>query len=353
MGNTKMKLINLAKIFLTLVVAINLLATCEAKKVKKHSVLIPRKDLYILAGEGEVCSKSTPNFPPTKCAHPFVCKPMASDMNRGMTGMSSYCQRATGLIKPTVIDNVIPIPKPSIRIVKEGKVCYRSTPNFPISICEKGLECKVRPGTQLGMTGGAKICQKPTKVWSHTGGNQIIKPVIMTGGHGRGLPPAPTTYHYISKTITTKPIEHVTLGGDASSLPPRRAFLGDVCFKPTPDFPRTMCERGLECRENDYRGHKGMSKFCHLAVVIAKLGEVCRKPIPNFPKTKCASGLECRVRDSTPRGMTGVSAICQKPKTLHYFSQTITRKPIEPIMLGGNGRGINPNLGQFQKNLVI
>jgi len=302
MGNTKMKLINLAKIFLTLVVAINLLATCEAKKVKKHSVLIPRKDLYILAGEGEVCSKSTPNFPPTKCAHPFVCKPMASDMNRGMTGMSSYCQRATGLIKPTVIDNVIPIPKPSIRIVKEGKVCYRSTPNFPISICEKGLECKVRPGTQLGMTGGAKICQKPTKVWSHTGGNQIIKPVIMTGGHGIGLPPAPKptkVWNYSDRMPKT--------GGGGSALPPRRA----------------------------------------------QLGEVCRKPIPNFPKTKCASGLECRVRDSTPRGMTGVSAICQKPKTLHYFSQTITRKPIEPIMLGGNGRGINPNLGQFQKNLVI
>jgi len=310
MGNTKMKLINLAKIFLTLVVAINLLATCEAKKVKKHSVLIPRKDLYILAGEGEVCSKSTPNFPPTKCAHPFVCKPMASDMNRGMTGMSSYCQRATGLIKPTVIDNVIPIPKPSIRIVKEGKVCYRSTPNFPISICEKGLECKVRPGTQLGMTGGAKICQKPTKVWSHTGGNQIIrpsKPLIMTGGGGRGLPPAPKTYHYISKTITTKPIEPIMLGGNGTALPPRWAYLG----------------------------------------------EVCRKSTPNFPKTKCDRGLECRVPDSTPRGMTGVSAICQKPKTLHYFSQTITRKPIEPIMLGGNGRGINPNLGQFQKNLVI
>merc|ERR1711957_320159 len=200
MGNTKMKLINLAKIFLTLVVAINLLATCEAKKVKKHSAIPPRIG-YILAGEGEVCSKSTPNFAPTKCAHPFVCKPMASDMNRGMTGMSSYCQRATGLIKPTVIDNVIPIPKPSLRIVKEGKVCRKST--------------------------------------------------------------------------------------------------------------------------------------------------------PNFPKTKCDRGLECRVPDSTPRGMTGVASICQKPKMTHYFSQTITRKPIEPIMLGGNGRGINPNLGQFQKNLVI
>merc|ERR1711957_920888 len=276
MGNTKMKLINLAKIFLTLVVAINLLATCEAKKVKKHSAIPPRIG-YILAGEGEVCSKSTPNFAPTKCAHPFVCKPMASDMHRGMTGMSSYCQRATGLIKPTVIDNVIPIPKPSIRIVKEGKVCYRSTPNFPITICEKGLKCQVRPGTQLGMTGGAKICQKP--VWSHTGGNQIIrpsKPLIMTGGNG-------------------------------TALPPRWAYLG----------------------------------------------EVCRKSTPNFPKTKCDRGLECRVPDSTPRGMTGVASICQKPKITHYFSQTITRKPIEPIMLGGNGRGINPNLGQFQKNLVI
>merc|ERR1712166_556983 len=305
MGNTKMKLINLAKIFLTIVVAINLLATCEAKKVKKHSVLIKPRIGYILAGEGEVCRKSTPNFPPTKCAPSFVCKPMASDMHRGMTGMSSYCQRATGLIKPTFTDNLIPLPKPSLHIVKEGKVCYRSIPNFPKTICMKGLECKIRPGTNPYMPGTAKICQKPTKVWSHTGGNQIIKPVIMTGGHGRGLPPAPTTYHYISKTITTKPIEHVTLGGDASSLPPRRAFLGDVCFKPTPDFP----------------------------------------------KTKCASGLECRVRDSTPRGMTGVSAICQKPKMI--FSQTITRNPIEPIMTGGNGRGINPNLGQFQKNLVI
>merc|ERR1712166_1706289 len=187
MGNTKMKLINLAKIFLTIVVAINLLATCEAKKVKKQVRI--QSHMVVTVEEGEVCRKSTPNFPKTKCAHPFVCKPMASDMKRGMTGMSSYCQRATGLIKPTFNDIVIPLPKPSLHIVKEGKVCYRSIPNFPKTICMKGLECKIRPGTNPYMPGTAKICQKPKMIYfSQTITEKPIKHNI-TGGNGRGINP--------------------------------------------------------------------------------------------------------------------------------------------------------------------
>ena len=202
-----MKLINLAKIFLTLVVAINLLATCEAKRVKKHSVLTKQtknlelskpKLIYILAGEGEACHK-----PYTKCVPPFVCKYMASDINKGITGMSKYCQRATGLIKPIDYNDNTPLPhKPSIRIVKEGKVCSKlSIYDFPATMCEKGLVCRERSVLHYSSRGGSKICQKPTIVMNLPGGNQNANKQYfhfdqgkpreqhMTGVNGAGINP--------------------------------------------------------------------------------------------------------------------------------------------------------------------
>jgi len=96
-------------------------------------------------------------------------------------------------------------------------------------------------------------------------------------------------------------------------------------------------------------------------ILIAKIGEVCYQSTPNFPKTKCEKGFECRQRAGTPVGMTGGSSICQLPLLTLKPEPTLTKhhtggnqiinktyskivKPEKVYMTGVNGQGINPAL---------
>jgi hypothetical protein len=265
-----MKFNTLAFLLISLVIAINLVASCDAK----HEIK------YIIVGKGEVCYRSTPNFPRTRCSPGLVCA-VPEGTPAGMTGGSMKCQpKATGLKPNPRIEKV--------KTAKKGQVCRASYPGFPKTKCLPGLECRIPKGTPAGMTGVSSTCQP----------------------RATGYLPMP------------KPDGLV-----------KTAKEGETCRASYPGFPKTRCASGLICLIpwGTPSGMTGVSSTCqkphiHIQpmpkptglVKTAKEGEVCRASYPGFPKTRCASGLICKLPYVKLRlgqqAPVGGSSICQKPR---------------------------------------
>jgi len=294
---TKMKFNTLAYLFITLIISASL---CEAKR--KHSILIkpinyvpqPLPSIQMGGEVGEVCSRPIRGFIPVLCKKGLVCQPRPEDLAKHLKGVSSYCQLPTINIKP------LPLPI-KINIATEGNVCHKAVPNFPKTECVGGTECRPRPG-QEGLKGGSWICQKRMKIGKDT------------------LPPRPLPAIRIAKP-------------------------GKICHRAVPNFPKTLCTEGFECKPRPGRENfSGGSFICQPkmkiggdtlpprplpAVRIARAGEVCHKAIPNFPKTVCENGFSCKPR-SGEESLSGVSFICQKNK---YATGLIKHKKVyDPLI---------------------
>merc|ERR1712100_125601 len=126
---------------------------------------------------------------------------------------------------------------------------------------------------------------------------------------------------------------------------------GHVCHKATPDFPKTKCVEGTECRPRPGQERmSGGSWICQKRLTkahTAKLGEVCHKAIPNFPKTVCENGLECRPRPGQEM-MKGGSFICQVMK---IGGDTLPPTPKPALRIAKPGKVCHEAIPDFPKTV--
>lgn len=274
----------------------------------------------VFAKEGEICSMPIPGFQAKQCNPGYECKPKQEDVRRGLKGIPSICQRLNSQIKI------------EIKLARPGEVCSKPIPGYERRKCVLGFECRPREQhIRMGLTGVSSICQRKNAL----GFKNFAKPGEVCSRPIIGLKPRECQPGYECRRRDQDLRMGMTGVSSICQLKGTGlrdfAEAGEVCSRPTPDFKPIRCKAGFECRPRDQdvrMGKKGVSSICQLMREenktkqnIARIGEICFRPIPNFQTKKCPIGFECRPRDEHVRmGLKGVSSVCQLKKATGLYS---------------------------------